>query len=71
MKTKTKKITVTIEHREHTMVWYLNDEGVAVVADVEKGWNGWGVKFRSQRIDGYHYKREAVEKAKQWLRDSM
>jgi hypothetical protein len=65
-----KKIN-TAKEFDVTMVWYLNDEKAAVVADVTKEWDGWQVKFRGQRMSGYSKKADAVAKAKAWLKASM
>lgn len=62
-----KKIKVsTVEG--NTMVWYLDGNGFAVVADVTKQWGDWVVKFQGRTITGYSTKAQAVADAKKLLK---
>lgn len=64
-----KKI-MTNKQDEVTMVWYLDENKIAVVADVEKVHGSWQVRFRGRKMEGFHYKKEAVAHAKKWLREA-
>lgn len=64
--------TITVKTQdETTMVYYIDRQRGAVVAEVKKCWADWGVYFKGKRMEGFNLKGDAVKQARKWLREDI
>jgi hypothetical protein len=67
MKIGTVQVTT---QKDMTMVWYLNEEKVAIVCNLTKNdyYKTWEISFNRDKIGGFSNKAEAVSHARKILK---